>query len=67
MPFPSLNTHESRAMDTTNGQIWLFDGDRWSRLSPPIPEANREANKHALLPDPTGKLRPKPEEDRNTR
>jgi hypothetical protein len=52
-------------MDTTNGKIWALHENHWEKVGPSIPEQNAEANKQAAVPDPTGKLRPKPEEDFN--
>jgi len=53
-------------MDTTNGQMWMFDGNkRWNKFGKAITEQIDEMIKLEAKPDPTGKVRPKPEADFN--
>jgi len=50
-------------MDTTNGQLWQNNkNNQWTKMGMPIPEQNAPI---VITPDPTGKVRPKPEADFN--
>ncbi len=65
VPHPSTRDGYA-ALDTTNGQLWVFNHvNGWMKWGSPISEQRVEALKPPATPDPTGKLRPKPEEDFN--